>query len=280
MSALLSWILSELITRRWSVTNAPPASSASSTLGVSAPLIEEPTPLTKAASTASQVPVSLMSSVSVQPLRARRPHQHRHKSEHSDHTSLTSRVKGASSSRLTTGDFNALKEEVPTLKGQLLMEYIFAVVKFMGTCNINLLGLCTNGCIKIWRQLHQCMRIDLIYGRFRANSLRNQTIAGPGIIVGGSGLPGKELTHQHYIRRYYFSLFLELFDISMPLMRSVVDNVSKGLSFFLKCLIGRSLGLVYTGIRQSLRWKSYTSIPFHCSLQFALFDREELVRRN
>ncbi|KAB2623490.1 hypothetical protein D8674_038354 [Pyrus ussuriensis x Pyrus communis] len=230
---------------------------------------------------ASQVPVSLMSSVSVQPLSARRPHQHRHKSEPSYHTSLTSRVKGASSSRLTTGDFNALKEEVPTLKGQLLMEYIFAVVKFMGTCNINLPG------VALYQWLHQNLeavasmyedRFDL--WTFRANSLRNQTIAGPGIIVGGSGLPGKEPTHQHYIRRYYFSLFLELFDISMPLMRSVVDNVSKGLSFFLKCLMGRSLGLVYTGIRQSLRWKSYTSIPFHCSLQFALFDREELVRRN
>ncbi|KAM1458378.1 hypothetical protein ACFX13_036290 [Malus domestica] len=55
--------------------------------------------------------------------------------------------------------------------------------------------------------------------------------------------------------RYYFSLFLELYDISMPLIRAVVDNISRGLSFFLKCLIGRSLGLIYTGIRQSLRWK-------------------------
>lgn len=55
--------------------------------------------------------------------------------------------------------------------------------------------------------------------------------------------------------RYYFSLFLELSDISMPLVRAVVDKVSKALSFFLVCLIGRSLGLIYTGIRQSLRWK-------------------------
>ncbi|XP_050364746.1 uncharacterized protein LOC126783336 [Argentina anserina] len=55
--------------------------------------------------------------------------------------------------------------------------------------------------------------------------------------------------------RYYFSLFLELSDISMPLVRAVVDKVSKAMSFFLVCLIGRSLGLIYTGIRQSLRWK-------------------------
>ncbi|RXH87125.1 hypothetical protein DVH24_028625 [Malus domestica] len=152
----------QLITCRRNVTNAPPALSASTAPGMSAPLNGEPTPLTEVTPTASQVPVSSTPSMSVQPLNA------------------------------------------------------------------------------------------------RANSLRNQTIAGPGIIVGGSGLPGKELTlrHQHYyIRRYYFSLFLELFDISMPLIRAIVDNVSKGYLFFLKCLIGRSLGLVYTGIRQSLRWK-------------------------
>ncbi|PRQ25563.1 hypothetical protein RchiOBHm_Chr6g0285011 [Rosa chinensis] len=56
--------------------------------------------------------------------------------------------------------------------------------------------------------------------------------------------------------RYYFSLFLELSDISMPLVRAVIDKVSKAMSFFLVCLIGRSLGLIYTGIRQSLRWNS------------------------
>ncbi|KAL1816843.1 hypothetical protein ACET3Z_019417 [Daucus carota] len=55
--------------------------------------------------------------------------------------------------------------------------------------------------------------------------------------------------------RYYYSLFLELFDISMPLARTVVGKVSEAISFFLVCLIGRSLGLIYTGIRQSLRWK-------------------------
>ncbi|XP_059432345.1 uncharacterized protein LOC132165700 isoform X2 [Corylus avellana] len=55
--------------------------------------------------------------------------------------------------------------------------------------------------------------------------------------------------------RYYFSLLLELSDISMPLIRAVIDKVSNAISFFLVCLIGRSLGLIYTGIRQSLRWK-------------------------
>lgn len=55
--------------------------------------------------------------------------------------------------------------------------------------------------------------------------------------------------------RYYFSLFLELSDISMPFIRALFDKISNAISFFLVCLIGRSLGLIYTGIRQSLRWK-------------------------
>ncbi|KAL5794828.1 hypothetical protein ACOSP7_003422 [Xanthoceras sorbifolium] len=55
--------------------------------------------------------------------------------------------------------------------------------------------------------------------------------------------------------RYYISLFLELSDISMPFIRAVFDKISDAISFFFVCLIGRSLGLIYTGIRQSLRWK-------------------------
>lgn len=58
-----------------------------------------------------------------------------------------------------------------------------------------------------------------------------------------------------FYRRYYFSLFLELSDIAMPLVRTVIAKVSDAISFFLVSLIGRSLGLIYTGIRQSLRWK-------------------------
>lgn len=55
--------------------------------------------------------------------------------------------------------------------------------------------------------------------------------------------------------RYYFSLFLELADITMPLIRTLFAKVSDAISFLLVSLIGRSLGLIYTGIRQSLRWK-------------------------
>ncbi|XP_044501061.1 uncharacterized protein LOC123222390 isoform X2 [Mangifera indica] len=55
--------------------------------------------------------------------------------------------------------------------------------------------------------------------------------------------------------RYYFSLFLELSDISMPSIRAVFEKISNAISFFFVSLIGRSLGLIYTGIRQSLQWK-------------------------
>ncbi|RXH95597.1 hypothetical protein DVH24_008097, partial [Malus domestica] len=89
--------MSQLITRRWSVTNASPALSASTAPPMSAPLIQEPTPLAEATSTASQVPVSSTSSVSVQPLSARRPHRCRREPEPSDHTSSASRVEGEAS---------------------------------------------------------------------------------------------------------------------------------------------------------------------------------------
>ncbi|RYR39882.1 hypothetical protein Ahy_A09g045522 isoform B [Arachis hypogaea] len=41
--------------------------------------------------------------------------------------------------------------------------------------------------------------------------------------------------------RYYFSLFLELSDISMPLIRAVIDKMSSAISFFLVTLIGREV---------------------------------------
>ncbi|CAH1424569.1 unnamed protein product [Lactuca virosa] len=65
--------------------------------------------------------------------------------------------------------------------------------------------------------------------------------------------------------RYYFSLYLELSDIGMPFVRTVAAKISDAVSFFLVCLIGRSLGLIYTGIRQSLsqiRLRLYNQIRF------------------
>lgn len=56
-------------------------------------------------------------------------------------------------------------------------------------------------------------------------------------------------------RRYYISLFLELSDIAMPFVRAAVSKVSAAVSYFWVSMIGRSLGLIFSGIRQSLGWR-------------------------
>ncbi|KAG0447056.1 hypothetical protein HPP92_028503 [Vanilla planifolia] len=55
--------------------------------------------------------------------------------------------------------------------------------------------------------------------------------------------------------RYYFSLLLEFFDVAMPLLITFFNQARNAVSFFLMCMIGRSLGLIFSGIRQSLGWK-------------------------
>lgn len=55
--------------------------------------------------------------------------------------------------------------------------------------------------------------------------------------------------------RYYYSLLLELSDIAMPMIKAIIAQFRNAISFFLVSLIGRSVGLVYSGIRQSLQWK-------------------------
>ncbi|XP_008776216.2 uncharacterized protein LOC103696383 isoform X1 [Phoenix dactylifera] len=55
--------------------------------------------------------------------------------------------------------------------------------------------------------------------------------------------------------RYYFSLYLEFSDITMPFARAVFTKIRGAVSFFLMCMIGRSLGLIFNGIRQSLGWR-------------------------
>nr|XP_028952147.1 uncharacterized protein LOC114822149 isoform X2 [Malus domestica] len=106
--------MSKLITRRRSVINAPPTLSASTAPAVSAPLIGEPTPNVEATSTASQVPVSSTSSVSVESLSARRPHRRCRDPEPSDQTSSASRVEGEASQppakKNTRGPSRMLKE--------------------------------------------------------------------------------------------------------------------------------------------------------------------------
>jgi len=59
-----------------------------------------------------------------------------------------------------------------------------------------------------------------------------------------------------YGRRYIYSLYLEFSDIVGPLLEALVKKLGEAVSFLLVRLIGRSLGLIFEGIRQSVRWTS------------------------
>ena len=48
------------------------------------------------------------------------------------------------------------------------------------------------------------------------------------------------------------SFMLELGDVAAPLLRSLFARVSAAISWLLVTLIGRSLGLVFRGVRESL----------------------------
>ncbi|GLJ11237.1 hypothetical protein SUGI_0148120 [Cryptomeria japonica] len=55
--------------------------------------------------------------------------------------------------------------------------------------------------------------------------------------------------------RYYYSVFLEVSDVVGPLLRDLLQRIGRGIAFLLVSLIGRSLGLICQGIRQSVSWK-------------------------
>ena len=52
--------------------------------------------------------------------------------------------------------------------------------------------------------------------------------------------------------RYFVSLCLEAADVMMPLVQNVCTRLGDALSWLLVRLIGRALGLVFKGIKQSL----------------------------
>lgn len=52
--------------------------------------------------------------------------------------------------------------------------------------------------------------------------------------------------------RYFLSLLLEALDVASPLVSAMLSRAGAALSWLLVTLIGRSLGLVYRGVRQSL----------------------------
>ncbi|KAF8006217.1 hypothetical protein BT93_K0496 [Corymbia citriodora subsp. variegata] len=95
------------------------------------------------------------------------------------------------------------------------------------------------------------------WDKYFGDNSRTRTSSLHHVVIGHFSMPVKRTKELRALRgwRYYFSLFLELSDITTPVIRTFFKKVSDAVSFFLVCLIGRSLGLIYTGIRQSLRWK-------------------------
>ncbi|KAF3593519.1 hypothetical protein DY000_02025654 [Brassica cretica] len=111
--------------------------------------------------------------------------------------------------------------------------------------------------VALYQWLHQNMEavVSMYKDRFDLYILQTQVINNPD---GGDNTKSVKRTKELKALSgwsYYFSLFLELSDIGMPIIRVVLDKVSSIISFFLVTLIGRSVGLIFTGIRQSLRWK-------------------------
>jgi len=52
--------------------------------------------------------------------------------------------------------------------------------------------------------------------------------------------------------KYMVSLLLEAGDIALPIFRNCMARVSAAISWLLVKLIGRALGLIYRGVKQSL----------------------------
>ncbi|XP_042402126.1 uncharacterized protein LOC121992059 isoform X1 [Zingiber officinale] len=79
----------------------------------------------------------------------------------------------------------------------------------------------------------------------------------PYVCISQFSLPVKRMKELRALTgwRYCFSLYLEFCDISMPFFRAAFNKVSKAVSFLLVCMIGRSVGLIFSGIRQSLGWR-------------------------
>ncbi|GBG81271.1 hypothetical protein CBR_g31943 [Chara braunii] len=53
--------------------------------------------------------------------------------------------------------------------------------------------------------------------------------------------------------RLGYSIYLEFADVTVPIISAVILKIGNVISYLLVTLIGRSLGLIYRGVRQSLR---------------------------
>lgn len=52
--------------------------------------------------------------------------------------------------------------------------------------------------------------------------------------------------------KYLYSLLLEALDVATPVLSAMLTRAGNAVSWLLVTLIGRSLGLVYRGVKQSL----------------------------
>eukprot|EP00884_Botryococcus_braunii_P000022 jgi/Botrbrau1/1001/Bobra.114_1s0039.1 len=77
---------------------------------------------------------------------------------------------------------------------------------------------------------------------------------GPGGQILRRSLPGRRAAELESLQgwRYLLSLILEALDVATPLVSAMLARAGAALSWLLVTFIGRSLGLVYRGVRQSL----------------------------
>ncbi len=61
--------------------------------------------------------------------------------------------------------------------------------------------------------------------------------------------------------RYYYSTALEAFDFLAPLLERLFSRIGDAMSWLLVRLIGRSLGLIYRGVKESLLPRQQPPMP-------------------
>ncbi|KAL3691859.1 hypothetical protein R1sor_005510 [Riccia sorocarpa] len=85
---------------------------------------------------------------------------------------------------------------------------------------------------------------------------REQDVESPELVLTRVQLPARRSDELKALTgwRYYYSLYLEFSDVVGPILGMLLTRFGEAVSFLLIRLIGRSLGLVYQGIRQSVKW--------------------------
>ncbi|XP_062219155.1 uncharacterized protein LOC133918993 [Phragmites australis] len=150
---------------------------------------------------------------------------------------------------LSTRELQKLRNEVAI--NWWLHQYFESVVS-MYEDRLELYVLCRKKCEKpADNQAEKTNWWRLAFGKPSAPTILNYVNISP------FSLPARRTKELRALTgwRYYFSLFLELSDIAMPFVRAAVGKVSTAVSYFWVSMIGRSLGLIFSGVRQALGWR-------------------------